>query len=344
MASVAAGRQRAEGIGVLEFESGPHREGEPREETSTAGPQPMRLGTILEVGVRILRRHWAVLLGLSLLFAGPGALLTAATGARVNEVVLDIFPGINDGVLDEATVITEEQLPPIIGALSGYLIAAVVAGVLASIGALGFSAVVAADYRARPIELGEALRTCLRRAPSALGFILATTMVVMGLVLGGVAAILLTLSVLPMASGGGGPGAFAALVIVVAMVVGVLYLSMRWAPAFPAIVYEGLGPRAALARSWYLSADNVWRIIFIVTFGAIATAFISTMISQLLDVLILGLLSPTLGLDGSVAQSITLAVATVLLAALAPVLTAVLYFDLRARRDLPAAMPTGPER
>ncbi|MFO7533709.1 MAG: glycerophosphoryl diester phosphodiesterase membrane domain-containing protein [Candidatus Limnocylindrales bacterium] len=324
---------------------GPEWESRPPAEPPPSGRVPMRVGTILEVGVRILRRHWALLLGLSLLFAGPGALLTAATGIRVNEVALDIFPGISEGIIEEGMVITDDQLARITGALVGYVIAALVAGVLASIGALGFSAVVAADYHGRRIQMGEVLRICLSRAPAALAFMLATSLVVIGLVLGGVVVILLVLSLLPGASGGaGGPGAFAALVVVVIMVIGVTYLTMRWAPAFPAMVNEGLGAREALARSWHLSGDNVWRIFFIVAFGAVAAALMATVLSQILGVLILGLLAPALGLDDLIAQSIALAAGTVLLAALVPVLTAVLYFDLRTRRDFPAASPPSPSR
>ncbi len=323
---------------------GPDWEGGQHSEQPPQGPQPMRLGTVIEVAVRILRRHWALLLLLSLLFAGPGALLTAATGIRVNEVAESIFPGIRDGIIEETAVITEEELPRILGALAGYVLAAIVAGLLASIGALGYSAVVAADYRSRRIELGEALVACLRRAPSLLAFILVTSLIILALALAAGVVILLALSWLPAGTGGaGGPGAFLALIVVVSLVVAVLYLSMRWAPAFPAIVVEGLGARQALARSWFLSADNVWRIFFIVAFGAVATALIAAFISQLLGVLIIGVLAPSLGLDELVAQSITLALGTVLLAAVLPVLTAVLYFDLRARRDLPLTTPPARE-
>lgn len=296
----------------------------------------MRLGTVLDVGVRILRRHWAVLLWLALIFAGPGALLTAATGMRLNEVAIDILPGISEGVIEEGAVITDEELPRILEALGAYALATIVAGVLASIGALGFSAVVAADYHSRRFELREALRACLRHAPSALGFILVTTLVIIGIVLGGVVLILMALSILPSGSGAGGPGAFLALIVLVALVVSVLYLTMRWAPAFPAMVTEDLGARAALRRSWYLSGDNVWRILFIVAFGAIATALMVAVVAQILGLLIVGVLAPTLGLDEVIAQSVSLALGTVLFAAVAPVLTAVLYFDLRTRRDPPA--------
>ncbi len=298
----------------------------------------MRLGTIFEVGVRILRRHWASLLALSLLFAGPGALLTAVTGMRVTDVALDLFPGLDDGVIQSGVTISDEQLQRMTGALGAYALATIVAGALASIGALGFSAVVAADYHARRIELGDLLHVCLERAPSAIGFILATSAIIVAMTAAAVGAMLLVLTALPSGEGnGGGPGAFVALLIGVSLVIGVLYLTMRWAPAFPAIVNERLGPRAALSRAWHLSADHVWRIFFIITFVTFTTALLASAISQLLGLLILGLLAPALGLDELVAKGVTLTLGTVLVAAFAPVITAVLYFDLRARRDVPSA-------
>lgn len=322
---------------------GPEWESSQLAEPAPASGVPMRLGTILEVTVRILRRHWRILLGLSIIFAGPGALLTAATGMRVNEVITNVFPGLGEGIIEEGMVITDQQLQRISGALLGYVAAAILAGVLASLGALGFSAVVAADYHARRLELGEALRTCLARTPAALAFMLISSVIIIGLLLGGTAVLLLLVSLLPGASAGtGGPAAFAALVVIVALVVGVLYLTLRWAPAFPAMVNEGLGAREALARSWHLSADNVWRILFIVIFAALAGGLMATVMAQILAAFLVGLLAPLLGMDELIAESLALALGTVLLASLAPVLTAVLYFDLRARRDLPAAAPSPP--
>jgi len=302
----------------------------------------MRFGMILEVSFRILRRHWGTLLLISLLFAGPGGLLTAATGIRLTEVALDIIPGFGDGTIDLDTRIDETQLPRAFEALGVYALASIVAGVLASIGALAFSAVVVADYHARPIELGGALRTALRRALSALAFMLITTLIIIGLALAALVAVLLAMSMLP-SSGSGGPGAFVALIVVVAAVVTVVYLSIRWAPAFPAMINEDLGWRAALSRAWYLSGDNVWRIFFVLLFAALTISVLSMLLSQLLSLLIVGGLATPLGLDALVAETVAMALVTVLVAAVTPVLTAVLYFDLRARRNSPAPQPLEPD-
>ncbi len=309
-----------------------------------AGPQPMRLGQILEVGVRILRRHWPTMLVLALLFAGPGALLTSATGVRFTEVALDILPSLEEGLVDADASITRAELDRALEALWPYLAASVLAGVLLSIGALAFSAVVADDYHGRAPSLGPVLRACLRRTPAALGFMLITTLLTIAVVLLGVVGMSVATMVLPSASiTAGGPGVFLALVVGVAMAVAVVYLTMRWAPAFPAMIEESIGTREALRRSWHLSGDNVWRIFFIALFAALLTAIAGSVLSQLFSLLLVGALAPSLGLDELVAETIALALGSLILAPLAPVLTAVLYFDLRARRDVPQTEEPDPD-
>ena len=298
-------------------------------------PQPMGIGSVLEIAVRILRRHWAVLLGIALLLVGPAALLTAATAVRLNDVLRNIFPGLSEGVIDDSISLTNAQLERLGGAFAVYLAATTFAGVLATIAALGFSAVVAADYHHRSLELRDALRVCLRRALSALGVIVVTTLIIVTLLSAGLALILLAVALLPVGTGGGGPGTFVALIIGVALVVAVLYLTMRWAFALPVLAIEDEGWRRGLRRSWHLSGDNVWRTVVVALLAALITALLGALIAQLLAVVLVDVLAVSLGLDLSIAESLSLALGTILLAPLAPVLMAVLYFDLRARRDPP---------
>lgn len=305
-------------------------------------PEPMRFGTILDVGLRIVRRHWAVLLGLAVLFVGPGALLTAATGARFTEVAIELFPGLEDGVIESNLVITEAELDRLLGALTAYVGAVIVAGVLASIGALGFSAVVGADYFHRGIGLGEVLRVTIGRAASALLFILVTSVLIVAVALAGLLLIVVASGV--MGAGtleGGGPGVFAILLIVVALVGLMAYLTMRWAPAFPIMANEDAGWRRALSRSWHLSGDNVWRIVGVVLFAALATAVLTALVAQLLSIVLVDGVAAAIGLDPTIVTAVVTAAAAVLLAALAPVWIAVLYFDLRSRRDPPETAASG---
>ena len=311
---------------------------EPVEPTAPpSGPRPLRLGQVLEIGLRILRRHWAVVLVLALLFAGPGALLTSATGLRFTEVVSDVL-GLETGVLDVDTglVVTEAQLERVLAAVVPFLAATFLAGVLLSIGALVFSAVVVEDYHARRPALGPSLRAGLRRAPSAVGFMLLTSLITVGVILAGLLAMSVATIILPTSSvSAGGPGVFLALVAGVAMVVALVYLSMRWAPAFPAMVEEDVGAMQAFRRSWHLSGDNVWRTFALLLFAGLVAALGGSIVAQLATLVMVDGLAPTLGLDELVASTIALALGSVLLSPLMPVLTAVLYFDLRARRDAP---------
>jgi membrane-anchored glycerophosphoryl diester phosphodiesterase (GDPDase) len=200
---------------------------------------------------------------------------------------------------------------------------------------------VADDYHARTPTLAVALRRCLARMPGALGFILLTTLIVVGVLVLGALAMATALIILPTSSvTAGGPGVFLALIAGVATAVAVVYLTMRWAPAFPAMIEEEIGMREALRRSWHLSGDNVWRILVIALVGALATALFSSLLAGVFSLLLVDLVAPVLGLDDLVAESIGLALGALLLAPLVPVLTAVLYFDLRARRD-PARSSAG---
>jgi hypothetical protein len=304
----------------------------------------MGIGLVIEVALRILRRHWPVLLALALLFAGPGALLTAATGMRFNSVASDVFPGLGDGLLGELPILTAAQLERLAGALGAFLLATLVAGVLGSIGAVAFASVVLADYSGGRDELAPALAACLRRAPGVLGFVVVTSLLVVLLSVAAILAMSLGFLLFPTGSvQAGGPGVFLALITGVALIVSLAYLTVRWALAFPAMAFEQAGWRRAMGRSWHLSGDNVWRVLFIVALAGVVTVFVAAFVSQMLAVAF-DLLAVPAGLDATVAQSVAVALGTVLLAPLAPVLLAVLCLDLRVRRDVPTLAPAADGR
>ena len=116
---------------------------------------------------------------------------------------------------------------------------------------------------------------------------------------------------------------------------------MRWAPAFPAMVEEDVGAVLAFRRSWHLSGDNVWRIFVVLLFAGVVAALGSSVVAQLATLVLVNGLAPGPGQAELVASTIALALGSVLLAPLMPVLTAVLYFDLRARRDVPGLDAAG---
>ena len=313
---------------------GPRWEPVEQPEPQPSGPGRMTLGEVLDVGTRILRRHWVVLLLTALLFSGPGALLSSATALRFTEVFIDLFPEFEEGILVETDRISTAELERAIEAVLPFLGASLLAGVLGSIGALAFSATVAEDYHARQARVGTVVRASLERAPSALVFMLVTGLLIVGLLVLGLLGMSVATIILPAGGGGGGPGVFLALIIGVALVVALVYLTMRWAPAYPVMVEERAGWREALRRSWHLSADKVLRILLVSLLIALITAIVSSVLGAIFEALLGGFLAPALGLDEMVASTIALALASVVVAPAMAVYTAVLYFDLRARRDL----------
>jgi hypothetical protein len=208
-----------------------------------------------------------------------------------------------------------------------------VAGLLGSIGAVAMSAITLAD-RASAADLGGAVRTGLRRTPDVLLFMLVTGAVVTGLALTALLGMWLAVSLL---TGGpvsrGGPGVFAALVIGVSLVVVLATLSVRWAVAFPVLTVEPSGWRGALARSWQLSAGHVWRIFVIVLAGGLITLVLAAFISQIAALLLVDAVATPLGLDPDLAETLALALGTVVLAPLSPVLLAATYGQLRWRQE-----------
>jgi hypothetical protein len=155
--------------------------------------------------------------------------------------------------------------------------------------------------------------------------------------------------ILPATGGGGGPGVFIALVMAVALALALVYLTMRWAPAYPVMVEEDAGWREALRRAWHLSADGVLRIFAVSLVVALVTAIVSSVLGAVFEGLLGGVIGPALGVHELITSTVALAMAGVVVAPAMAVYTAVLYFDLRGRRDVPqpplgTAPPFDPSR
>ena len=329
----------------MSMNDGPQWEPVQTPEPQPTAPAPMRLGQVFEVGRRILVRHWSVLLLIALLFTGPGALLSSATALRFTEVAIDLFPDLESGTIDTELRLSAAELDRLLGSLWPFLGASLLAGVLGSIGALAFSATVADDYHARPAAIGSVLRASLRRTPSALMFMLVTGLLIARPHGGGPAGHV-RWPRWSCRSRAEEPEAWACswrLIIAVALAVALVYVTMRWAPAYTAMVEEDAGWRQALRRSWHLSGDNVLRIFALSAVVAIITGLLSSLLGAVFDTLITAVVGPPLGLDPLVGSTIALAMAAVIVAPAMPVFTAVLFFDLRTRRDPPpAAVDTAP--
>lgn len=305
---------------------------EPPRPNEPARLTPMGIGQVLEVAARIVRRRYGVLLVLSLLFVGPAALLTSAVGGTFEETARDIL-GPGAGLFEVDTpVLSTADAERLAGALGAFLLATAIAGAITTIGALGSSRVVGDDHADRPSDVGTVLRACLGGALRVLGLVVVTSLIVILIVLGGAIVAITALAIMGGDPTSGGPGVFLALIVGVAVVVAVVYLTLRWAVAIPAIALEGAGVADALRRSWHLTTDNLWRTLLVLVIASLVAAILSALVATLLAIVVEPA-ADALGLDGRIALDLVGAAATVVFAPLVPVAMAVLYHDLIVRRD-----------
>lgn len=314
----------------------------PPDDSRSGSRQPaagtLGLGDILEIGIRLIRRHWLTLLLIALVFQAPAAILTSAAGIGLADTLLDVVPGLAEGQLPAQPILSDPDLERLLASAGLLLAASALAGVLGAVATLAYARVVAADHAGLRTSLGEAAGVALRRTPVTLAIVLVTSLLIVALTL--VAGLLmagLLLLAPPDPRGGGGAGVFASLVVGVALVFTVVYLSLRWAVALPSAALEPGGPRRALSRSWHLVASNMWRTAFILVMGALVTSVLGSVITQLASLALSAPLPDRS--DAHVARELLASVlAATLTAPFAPVLVGILYHDLRARLDGPAAL------
>ncbi|MFN8623187.1 MAG: hypothetical protein U0869_20805 [Chloroflexota bacterium] len=298
--------------------------------------RPAPLGSLFEIAARIVRRHWAVLLGVSAVFGIPGALLEAVASVPFSQTVAGLLP---DPGTAERIVISDADARELAGGLALATGGSFVAGMLAAVAAVGFAWVVWRDYHGRRAPVGEALSRSVARALPALGTAILSGIASIGVLVVGAGAVLGTLTVLsPDGAERGGLGPFLALVLAVVTVLVLVVLAVRWSLAASVVAIEPVGPVGALRRSWRLTADSTWR-----TFGALfaTTLFVTVvgaLVSQILALVLVDLVLAPLG-AGLLGETLVSTAVTVLFAPVSTVVMTVYLFDQMVRRegwDLPA--------
>jgi hypothetical protein len=305
--------------------------------------RPLPVSALLEIAARVLRRHWPVLVGLAVLFGLPAALLSSASGMPLGTTLSRLLPA---SAADTAAplVLTNQDLSDLGTGLLIAVAGSLAAGVLAAIAAVGFARVVARDYHGDRVTLGDAATRSLVLAVAAVGAALVAAGATLALVTLGLAAVV---GIVAVTAGGdvtaGGPGAFLALVVVVAVVAAVALVNIRWALATPVIATEGSGPVAALRRSWHLTAAHAWRTFLVMLLTALVVGVLGMLVAQVLAIVFVDPWADAAG-HAVLGEAAVSTVVSVLFAPVGPVVLTVLYFDQRVRRDgwdLPAPVAAG---
>lgn len=304
--------------------------------------RPAPMTSLFEIGFRVVRRHALVLLGVSVLVGLPGALLGATASLPLGETMVRLLP---ESGSTTAVTVSEADVRELGEGLLLALAGSLVAGILAAIASVGFAWVVARDYHAERVTLGDTLRRALSRALPALGTAFLAGLATIGLLVLGAAAVLGVLALLaPSGPSAGGLGVFAAILVGVVAVIAFVVVSVRWALAISIVAIEEIGPMAALRRSWHLTGSAIWRTFFALLLIGLIVAILGTLVTQLLAIVIVDLVAGPAG-GRLVGETLVSALVSVLFAPVTTVVMTVYLFDQMVRRDrfdlpAPPAPPT----
>lgn len=277
---------------------------------STPAPvrfRPMPLPELLDELFRLYRRHFSLIVGISLLVALPGLVWSLVTGIyRLNSASYANLITTSPGA---APTFNSQQLSSLLGAI--------LLGVLGSLILLPFS--LGAVYRAvtdvalgRPATIGSVLRETLARYFPLLGLVGLFILMFIGWIIA--EAVGFVLLILP------GIAVFCAAV----------YLAVRWSLVVAAMMAEDIGPIRGLGRSWNLVSGSWWRTLGILLIVTILQLIITYGLG-----ILFGLIA-ALVTTGDVQAAVTQIVGTILNAVVNPITTiavVLLYFDLRVRKE-----------
>jgi hypothetical protein len=185
-------------------------------------------------------------------------------------------------------------------ALAGTLVAAVIQFAAAALAVAACFKAIGAAYLGERADAGESLRYALGRlVPLLIVYILWIVIFAIGFVL---------------------------------LIIPGVWIGVKLAMVFPAVVFERKGPFGAIGRSWTLTRGNWWR-----TFGTLVVVFLITFVMQLV---LGGLVGGVLGSFDNVSD-LTAAIVLTLVNLLTLLLTyplwaavtSVVYYDLRVRNE-----------
>lgn len=132
----------------------------------------------------------------------------------------------------------------------------------------------------------------------------------------------------------GAPAVIPSILVVLVGAGLLVFVYVRLAVASPALVIEGLGPIAAIRRSWRLVRGSWWRVLGILLLSALITNLLSTIVSVPITMAasVLTGFSESL-LPTVLASGIATLVAGIVTLPFAAAVTGLLYIDLRMRRE-----------
>ena len=284
---------------------------------SVPAPQlrPLGVGDIVDRVFAVYRAKPGLFLALAAIPYVVLVLVLLAIGLAMATTFIGYATTINQ-LAQGRTPASAEMAALFTGLGAVAIIVIVIAVVILSAQSAALVAAMAARYLGRDLELGQAMRQGLRAAPRLIGagLLLFLLLIVFWAVLVVVAVVANQVIV--------------AILVGLVAFVGTIYIIASTLVMPVVATLEGAGPVAALRRSWDLSSGNRWRILGLQALLGILNLVISTLLSALfIGTLISDQATRT------VLQQIVNLVANVAWAPVQWGTFAVLYYDLRVRRE-----------
>ncbi|MEU3983709.1 hypothetical protein AB0F77_27105 [Streptomyces sp. NPDC026672] len=212
--------------------------------------RPLGVGEILDGAVSTMRTYWRTVLGVSL------------TVAVVTEIVTILFQGLVLNDL-ETTAVTDDpsasfsEVARVMGeAMAGSVAVLLITSIGTIIATALLTTVTSRAVLGRPVTIGEAWRESRPQVLKLFGLILLLPLIAAGILLvGALPAIVVAVA--------GGPGAAIAglaVVGILAALVVVIWLMVRFSLASPALMLERQSVLKSMSRSTKLVRGSWWRV------------------------------------------------------------------------------------
>lgn len=291
--------------------------------------RPLGVGEILDGAVSTLRAHWRTVLGIT---------ITISVITQIGEILVQRYlvpkpPAVNPHPTpDEALRQAQDQLSATLVGLAPTTAITLIATLFTT--AL-LTVVISRSVLGRPVDLAEAWREARPRLPQLLGLTLLLPLI---------AAVVMTVGLLPGLLLGSGAGVALAVLGGLAGAVVTLWLMIRFALASPALMLERQGVIQSMRRSAKLVRGAWWRTFGVLALTTLLTMLVSMIIAipftviafavdgQGFDSLFSGT-PPDFGWPFLVITGIGAVIATSITYPISAGVTVLLYVDQRIRRE-----------
>ncbi len=276
--------------------------------------RPLAVGEIIDAGIRIYRRNWRVLFAISATIVIPLNILSFGL-ALIAAREVDNLP-----TLDTADVVDID-----FSAFYTWIGVALLTGLVSFLALLIVNAAtlraVADGYLGLTPDRKESLSLAIKRLGALVGVTLLQVLAI-GLVF--------AIPIVLIAIGGNG-GVLLGIAAVLAGLIVALWLGISWTAAIPAIMVERTGPAEALGRSMRLVSGRWWPVFGVVILVAIIRSVIGAVAGIGSGAIFFA--APDNFVLTATVDTLQSTLVDIVLLPFAASITAVLYFDLRVRKE-----------